>query len=479
MVARHGENPDPDYYLMFPGHRLEIDDCLIGSLAKIMYQKDGNSGLPAGYTYLGQFIAHDITHFFDSSNKSLARQFTEQEQYNLRTPSLDLDSLYGHPSEFGPHIPSRDGKFINNSEYDYNGRSLFYDLPRADDGLAHIGDERNDENMFLAQVHLLFMNAHNRLFDLYRAAGESNPFKKARQELTLTFQRLVLDDFLRRLLNPLVYNKLFESSGSLTLLDVQPGQKIKIPHEFSAAAFRFGHSLVRGSYKISYQGEHEPQNVSRIFELTRAGGKWQEVHPDRFSMAWSAQVDLSRYGVKDDWQPAEKIDSFLIAEMRDLMVEPPSDNNVIVRNLKKGRELGLGSGQSIIDAIRATANGESYCEQMELDVLDFSKIRSNKMQDLLDRFSLRKNMPLWTYILLEPAQYYPGRLAHRKLGSLGSILVGEVLRALILTSRTSALQSNFDFSKGQFFKDLQSRFPDRSNSGDEIGFDDLVAFVHL
>ncbi len=481
MVARHGENPDPDYYLMFPGHRLEISDCLIVSLAETMYQKDGGTDIPVGYTYLGQFIAHDITHFIDPADKTLLKQLSAVERHNRRTPSLDLDSLYGHPSGFGSYIDSKDGKFVNKNQTEEKGRIVFFDLPRDEQGNALIGDGKNDENLFVAQMHLLFMSAHNRLYDLYSDQGAKDPFKEARKELTLIYQRIIQDDFLYRILNHRVFEALFRKSGALYLLDISPEDRVymKLPHEFSAAAFRFGHSLVRSDYNIRFQGEILPQNIRQFFKLTGRGGEWEKIRPDQFSMAWDEQVDLSRYKVDNNYQEAEMIDTHFISEMLSLPMEPSGKNNIIARNLGRAMEFGIGSGQSVIRAINSGQQGGEYCEQMGLEVLDFDKVKNNDMQTLFDNFDLRSHMPLWTYVLIEPAQHFPSHIAHTRLGTLGSLLVGEVFRALLLTSRTSLLDKGFDSSQSVFLRDIKSRFPERESNGDKIGLEDLVAFVHF
>src|SRR3954471_3395643 len=54
-----------------------------------------NPGIEAGYTYLGQFIDHDIT--FDPTSH-LREKLTDEQLRTLpdfRTPRLDLDCLYG------------------------------------------------------------------------------------------------------------------------------------------------------------------------------------------------------------------------------------------------------------------------------------------------------------------------------------------------------------------------------------------------
>ena len=62
---------------------------------------DEESGIPALYTYFGQFIDHDIT--FDPSS-SLMRQNDPDALVDFRTPRLDLDSLYGRGPDDLPYM---------------------------------------------------------------------------------------------------------------------------------------------------------------------------------------------------------------------------------------------------------------------------------------------------------------------------------------------------------------------------------------
>src|SRR5688572_11359682 len=59
----------------------------------------GQSQIPAGFTYLGQFVDHDLT--FDKTSVMLGQNVSPAQLLQGRSPSLDLDSLYGA----GPQDP--------------------------------------------------------------------------------------------------------------------------------------------------------------------------------------------------------------------------------------------------------------------------------------------------------------------------------------------------------------------------------------
>ncbi len=126
---------------------------------------DENRLVPAGYTYLGQFIDHDIT--FDPAS-SLQKQNDPDALEDFRTPRLDLDSLYGRGPDDQPYLYAAEkaGRFRfrlgHNRGHAGQERP---DLLRSDDGTALIGDKRNDENKIVRQIHALFLRFHNRVFD--------------------------------------------------------------------------------------------------------------------------------------------------------------------------------------------------------------------------------------------------------------------------------------------------------------------------
>jgi hypothetical protein len=126
-----------------------------------------NPSIPAGFTYLGQFIDHDIT--FDP-NSSLQRMNDPEALENFRTPRFDLDSLYGRGPADDPFLYDQDApeaiKLLTGRMTEDDGSDVDeVDLPRNRQGRALIGDPRNDENTFIAQLHLLFIFFHNACVD--------------------------------------------------------------------------------------------------------------------------------------------------------------------------------------------------------------------------------------------------------------------------------------------------------------------------
>ena len=115
-----------------------------------------NYALPAGYTYFGQFVDHDLTN--DDRPNDLTTPIAVTSLVNGRTPQLDLDSLYLAGPTAAPQLYNADqmhlltGALLTGSS-DANAR----DLPRDTKGRAIIGDARNDENRIVAGIHSMFI----------------------------------------------------------------------------------------------------------------------------------------------------------------------------------------------------------------------------------------------------------------------------------------------------------------------------------
>ena len=209
----------------------------------------------AGTTFMGQFIDHDIT--FDTSSK-LGQTTDPFTSPNGRTPTLDLDSVYGN----GPvgssalYNSSDPAKLLIQSGGLYpDGTSGFEDLPRLGDGTAIIGDPRNDEHLIIAGLHCAFIKFHNRQVDDARSAGKTYPhdFDQARQLTTWHYQWIVLHEFLPLFVGSDMVNDVLQNGRRFYTVGL--GQAF-MPVEFQGACYRFGHSMVRPSYRANLKGNN-------------------------------------------------------------------------------------------------------------------------------------------------------------------------------------------------------------------------------
>lgn len=440
-----------------------------------------NGAIPSGYTYLGQFIDHDIT--FDPAS-SLDRFNDPDALQDFRTPRLDLDSLYGSGPDDQPFLYEPDGKHLllgENRDFDFS-RNARPDLPRnhhADELLpdgnprpieqrkprrALIGDKRNDENLIVSQLHATFLRFHNRVLD-QEAGGD---FALAQQIVRWHYQWIVLHDFLPRIVGTKTYKRVVLGPGEIPeheFYDAK-GRYAFIPVEFSVAAYRFGHSQIRPSYALNslvvgaqpdeqpFEGRTAKFHRIPIFSSVqpsdankgRANLNGFRDIPIAWSVDWAFYFDgVARHAPASGPdnvpagailpQPSFRIDSTLVDPLRSLPDKAGEPNvsrrALAVLNLVRGWRMGLPSGQSV-------ARKMGVPELTDADLFDHADpprrtARMALLNDAGNKFA--GNCPLWFYILREAEVMADG--AH--LGPVGGTIVAEVLSSLILEDRHSFL----------------------------------------
>ncbi|HMJ36713.1 MAG TPA: heme peroxidase family protein [Baekduia sp.] len=380
----------------------------IGTLASTLVRSAGSSGnnrtIPAGYTYLGQFLDHDIT--FDPTSK-LQRDNDPSALVNFRTPRFDLDSVYGSGPADQPFLydwdaaPAPGVKLLVDADPP-DAAAAGLDLPRNHQHRALIGDARNDENLIIAQLHLLFLRFHNRVVDVVDAARPSlaaaELLEEAQRIVRWHYQWIVMHDFLPRI----VGHPLPDEHGAFAWRD-EPF----MPVEFSGAAFRFGHSMVRESYKLN-DGPAVPVFRPRRRSGRHLGGARRlprelEIDWERFFRLAGARPPTS----------SMQIDLSLSEALSEL----PDGTALARRNLERGRALGLPAGRDVANAM----GEEPLTDDELLDPLP-------RRLDPTTREAMLHATPLWYYVLLE-AQLRGGEGEH--LGPVGGRIVAEVMVGLL------------------------------------------------
>jgi len=387
-------------------------------------QNRANKAIASGYTYLGQFIDHDIT--FDPTSK-LQRDNDPQALVNFRTPRFDLDSLYGSGPKDQPFLydwrPPRPGAklLVDRNE---SGELAPVDLPRNRQGRALVGDARNDENLILSQLHLLFINFHNRvvdwLCDRRDHAHWMEIFEEAQRVVRWHYQWIVTHDFLEKIVGRYMARSVLRPGlrGGPTVelrfftCDGEPA----VPVEFSGAAFRFGHSMIRSAYFLNTR---TGSAAVPLFRTPGEGGPDLTGHrrlPAELAIRWEFFFALT------DERPnfAMRFDQRLERPLSHL----PDGGGVLADlNLRRGHALGLPSGADVARA-------------MSVPELNELELRLDGVADEHARAALMRATPLWYYILREAAQLRAGR----QLGPVGGRIVAEVLVGLLQADPHSYLR---------------------------------------
>ena len=179
--------------IVLPAEDVTLSGQIVDAQSPDAGDDEENMAIPAGYTYLGQFIDHDIT--FDPGS-SLTKLNDPDALHNFRTPALDLDSVYGSGPKDEPFRYTGD-RFILGTPLTGSPDTRAHDLPRASNHRAIIGDHRNDENVIVAQLHSVMMRFHNAIVgDLLNTPDR---FASAQQSVQWHYQWVVVWDFLCRI----------------------------------------------------------------------------------------------------------------------------------------------------------------------------------------------------------------------------------------------------------------------------------------
>ncbi len=508
--------PDADsvtYTSETPTHLRALQEALYSHADA---EDTNNSALAPVFTYLGQFIDHDITHqglarsdaaqivdIIARPNDDFAPQPREAVSgaiVNQRTGRLDLDSLYGpslptdnsaydkligllrNPddrakmwlgalSPFPGGIPNKlplDGEadllrlgrlmqpatgapLFTREDYD----NLPPDIRKSLGGdaapnltAAVIGDARNDENLFVAQLHVAFLRFHNQMVEALRNAGETGDadtlFAKARAQVVMHYQWLVMNVYLPSVCDPVALQQVKASGAAvygsfLQACNHATGSSFPMPIEFAVAAFRFGHSMVRGNYDwndaFGRNAETSAQRASfdLLFQFTGGGSNPMfglPSLPENWVIDW-ARTGLSYSEFAD--RTTRRIDTNVALPLRAMINEAPTLNetnatpvqldekNLAARNLKRGIRMSVPSAQACISALNQQHG-------FKIRPLTQAELTFGRTGNALRAADFVRNTPLWFYTLKEAEM----RQAGQRLGVLGTHIVAGTIAGLII-----------------------------------------------
>lgn len=383
----------------------------------------------AGHTYLGQFIDHDIS--FLSLTNSPIDHASPTSVFNTTTYTLDLSSLYGTGYE-DPNLsrypnsaqlvlsPTQSSSGVPSS-----GKHL--DLPRDGSLKALIPDSRNDENLLIAQLHVLFAKAHNRLVNEFsHTFPPKETFDTARNLLTKCYKRIVVKDYLKTILLNKVwkfYFKDYKFDKKIQTFWLKNDAKRVIPLEFSGAAFRFGHSMVRDFYQIN--DKEKNVSISDLFKFTGRG-----LLGGNHKLPESKIVDWNLFFGNTATQHAFKIRPIVNIKIPG---EQWPVNRLAVRNLLRSNQLKLPTAQTIACQFsKCFTQGHPLREIITLipkDSIPFGPIKLPEYMARIETF--KKCTPLWYYVLQESGAHKIPYANRGALGPMGSIIIAETFAHIL------------------------------------------------
>lgn len=425
---------------------------------------DGNSDIPAGYTYLGQFIFHDISYVKPRKSEP---DKADSCPKNLNSPALDLDSVLSNDGPFEAAAGCKDAGPLPLG-CTSGGVVWPEDLPRIPmffeaAGKPLIEDDRNDSFLPLAQCHLMMMKFFNAIafyegYDDKKGDAPRIGWNGVRKMWLQHFQSVVLHDYLPRVVDGSIYSDVMQNGRRIVRAGRFATTENWFPLEFAGAIGRFGHSMIRHSYEPwnrLLKGIETP--VTTFMESSyKNSGNGLASTDHRLSMNWitnwyrlfdfsGTQYDAHATApmmaglINTNLTPALScLPKCVLDEIcTHYAIEdctPFSSGTIVLADetLKRGREFGLASGQHALQVMNCML-------PLPLPEIPADQIPGTdpgvaaaftKHSELLD------NTPLWFYILREAEHFACGR----HLGPLGSRIVMETLHAAIEASSESILR---------------------------------------
>lgn len=449
-----------------------------------------NSNIPSGHTFLGQFIAHDIS--FDEMGEIFPLGLLKlTEVRSKRSPTLELDSLYGRfPGKNDQDIFDSDlyrddrlrfklGETKKDQDHPKEKFGMENDLPR-EDRIAIIADERNDENLGIAQMHVAFLRFHNAVIDHLKnnnLVAEDKLFETAREIVIKHYQGVILDDFLKHIVDKDILSEVIEwAKKNDAKLDWLKGKNAFIPVEFSVAGFRFGHSILQNAYdwnevfKLpSPDGNGTFERLSVFTGPRRATKKGRMDGFDNllgtWAIDWRRFFDFSKFGIQTvKLNTSRKIDpqiAHVFTQLQQFILMNPhipvSQHNLASRNLVRGNALSLPTGEEVVAQFDPDKlNGKR--------ILTKNETTGGPHEIILKTCDFQGRTPLWYYILKEAEVIGGGN----RLGTIGSYIVAETLVKLIQISGISVFDGKWN---------SQFSFINGKNPLDGVEMADLIKFA--
>lgn len=408
-----------------------------------------NPTIPAGYTYLGQFLIHDLMYGMYGSKQP---------------PVFNLGCLYGQGPEKAAYLYRYFKDASGNDTFRgvkfhlwqklINGEFIRWDMPRGNPGsedtqdpepIALIPDSRNDRNFIISQLHCVWALFHNAVVNLEfnRLSSEEKQtlsheskraalFAKCRNIVLKYYRHIIVSDYLERIVDREVLDEIWNDNKYLIFDAPYTKDQLKRVHppvlmpEFMDAAFRFGHTQIREFYLLTWDETRGPfgQKHVRIFESDpekddlRGFKKNKDIRID-----WRLFFDFGKdAAIKPQYSKA--IDPYMAFPLGNLPFLAPGNSNLIHRDAQKSKA-DFNPGKAYADVWKK--NNETY----ELD-----KVMKKLKIYCIDPDKDPDKAPLWLYLLVEaevlgkvPIHDDSGKLISneggRKLGPIGERIVAE------------------------------------------------------
>lgn len=428
MITPYESGPIERFCRLFPPLDPTFNPTTMEKLGRSMERTESHiteepegDALPAGYTYFGQFIDHDLTLDETPLSEALAFGSVPANTVNAADGRLNLSHLYGAGprSAIHGHLYARDGSSFRLGRVK-SPTGVRFDLPIGDEGPVS-AEPRNNENLILRQLCGMFLLLHNKAVqELPNSLDPLERFQKARNRVCWHYQYLVREDYLRRIVTDHVFERVVRRGRAKIDWQIKG---FAIPIEFSQAAFRFGHSMVRAHYDLNASARD-----IRLRQLFAGPHRFSAISPDR-AVDWIRFLGVAKPAIKN--VPATAIDTTIVPPLFRL----PSER---VHHFTKLNALPLPPQLPVRTLLRGTASRLPTGERVAT-LLGYEPLRQQRdgggehAWSKLSELGLTGRTPLWYYILLEAEVQRLGR----GLGDVGSELVAGVIEGSLKTDPNS------------------------------------------
>jgi hypothetical protein len=436
-----------------------------------------NPRIPSGYTYLLQFVAHDLVH---SAIPLSVAGALGADTANARRAALKLETLFGNGPVGSPFVYAQDAPNDDRrtklrlgrmrwKDKDVEAGCPFRDIARTpaenvtgiDRSIAGkrvaltealVADPRNDDHAIMSQLTALFALLHNGLIDIVRrgepTAGPNanlgaayKRFLCTRDALTLIYHNIIRKDLMRRAMHPAIYAAYsgplpnfidrpvpFKADSAVRGTREQEGWQV--PLEFSHGAFRFGHAMVRPEYIINDLATHDLNNT---LEKTSANDPVNMPLDATWIVRWSRFFEIK--GSRPNF--SRRIGPYLSDGLGNDQIFPAFDQTnrvgLLYRDLLGASLAGLWSVNALVAEIAARRPHLIGASRLLAD----RPFRTSQLRDWLasetaygglsseDIETIANDPPLPFFILFEAMQQ--PQAEGLCLGPLGSIIVSEVI----------------------------------------------------
>ena len=415
-----------------------------------------NQRIPSGYTYLLQFVAHDVV---ATSPPFWALDDASRGVSNKRTSRLRLDTLYGagpavNPVPYAPDDAldtSRTRLRLGQTKPPVAGGCPFRDIARATVTDASgvqltgpseplIADARNDDHVIISQLTVLFHALHNAIVDLLAAANRDDlahkRFACARNATTLIYRKIIRNDLLPKILHPEVVKHYDVKAPPFIDTQFSKNPSGPLPLEFSHGAFRFGHAMVRSQYQINAS---RSQYVSELMRQSSSRNSAEMPLDKTWLVNWSRFFDLGGPGpVSFSRLLSPTISQPLMSSWLFGPIDDSNQHGLPYRDLMSAVLADLWSVEALVAKVaaqRPELMEGAYAKDPTVWRADLQKWLAGEMSstelESQDTQSLAADPPLPLFVLFEAEHEHGQEIRGQTLGRLGSIIVAEVLYALL------------------------------------------------